>query len=44
MLKLAPILEEIAEALSVSGHKGSGSHYRKLHQAFTLSRGEWDSA
>jgi hypothetical protein len=39
MLKLAPILEEIAEDLGVSGHEGSRSYDRKLHQAYTLSPG-----
>src|SRR5205823_7049944 len=39
MVKLAPMLEEIPEDICVSGHERSGSHDRKLHQAFPLSRG-----
>ena len=37
MLKLAPILKEIAKDLRVGGHDGSRSHDGKLHKAFALS-------
>ena len=39
MLKLASILKKIPKGVRVSDHQGSGSHDRKLHQAFLLSRG-----
>ena len=37
MVKLAPILEEVSEDISMSSHEGSGGHDRKLHQVLTLS-------
>jgi hypothetical protein len=42
MLKLAPILKEIAKDLRMGGHDGSGGHDGKLHQAFTLVM-EWEA-
>ena len=39
MLKLARILEEIAEDIGMSGHEGSGGYDRKLHQALPFHVG-----
>jgi hypothetical protein len=39
MLKLAPILKEVPEDISMRGHKGSGSHDRQLHQALPFHGG-----
>src|SRR5215475_3437804 len=36
MMKLAPILEEVSEDISMSSHEGSGGYDRKLHQAIPL--------
>ena len=37
MLKLAPILQEIAQDVCVGGHNGSGSYDRKLHEMCALA-------
>ena len=39
MVKLAPILEEVSEDISMSSHEGSGGHDRKLHQALPFHVG-----
>src|SRR2546430_3614473 len=44
MLKLAPILKEIAKDVRVGGHDGSRSHDGKLHELFALSRRGWERA
>jgi hypothetical protein len=43
-MQLAPMLEEVPEDICMSGHKGSGGHDRKLHQALPLSWRGWDRA
>lgn len=40
VVKLAPILEEVPEDIGMSGHEGSGSHDRKLHEALPLHVGD----
>src|SRR3989442_4537184 len=44
MVKLAPILKEIAKDVRVGGHDGSRSHDGKLHEPFALSRRGWERA
>ena len=44
MVKLAPILKEIAKDVRVGGHDGSRSHDGKLHELFALSRRGWERA
>ena len=41
MLKLAPILKEIAKNVRVGGHDGSGRYDGKLHETFALSPRGW---
>jgi hypothetical protein len=40
MVKLAPILKEIAKDVRVGGHDGSRGHDGKLHKTFALSHRE----
>jgi hypothetical protein len=44
MVKLAPILKEIAKNVRVGGHDGSRRYDRKLHETFALSRRGWERA
>ena len=44
MVKLAPILKEVAKDVRVGGHNGSGSDERKLHERFALSPRGWERA
>jgi hypothetical protein len=44
MLKLAPILKEIAKDRRMGGHDGSRGYNGKLHEAFALSPKGWDRA
>jgi len=44
MVKLAPILKEIAKDIRVGGHDGSRSYDGKLHKTFALSRRGWERA
>jgi hypothetical protein len=44
MVKLAPILKEIAKNVRVGGHDGSGRYDGKLHATFALSPRGWDRA
>ena len=44
VVKLAPILKEIAKDVRVGGHDGSRSYNGKLHETFALSPRGWDRA
>ena len=44
MLKLAPILKEIAKDRRMGGHDGSRGYNGKLHETFALSPKGWDRA
>jgi 3-hydroxyacyl-CoA dehydrogenase len=44
MVKLAPILKEIAKNVRVGGHNGSGSDDGKLHETFALPSRGWSGA
>jgi len=44
MLKLAPILKEIAKDRRMGGHDGSWGYNGKLHETFALSPKGWDRA
>jgi hypothetical protein len=44
VVKLAPILKEIAKDVRVGGHDGSRSYNGKLHETFALSPRGWNRA
>ena len=41
VVKLAPILKEIAKDVRVGGHDGSRSYHGQLHETFALSPRGW---